>query len=416
MDLAPALPPSQDTRSVLVSTAVELPPGSLQDASQDSLSTSGDSFSTAGEPTIQLSFVSTVEAVPTTLSIAAPNKISTSLAPPALMVSVAGLDKLSVSSSFLSSSQLAHSFDIVGQFLRSARAASGIVQPLYSEAIPIYWETTDTWRGKALASAVEVSQVEVTPQIAQLENNYWSAVYTEQCLQGAQRTLAAGNRFKISLGDKTLGYVASEDRAYALAQQLSMMIRQAAFSPSSITPFLNNNPAFGEMGALSVGSSSQASFAIDAALAEELGYSREWAAVAWANNLRSALDEAPLSVGDAHMGLQDFQPSDMSMAGDASWYGPYFHGRATANGETYNQNDLTVAHKSLPFGTQLKVRNLTNDKTVVVRVNDRGPYVGDRILDLSKAAADCLGSDQSGVVPVEATILKSNKAPTLSAK
>ncbi|MGB7484765.1 MAG: septal ring lytic transglycosylase RlpA family protein, partial [Phormidesmis sp.] len=69
--------------------------------------------------------------------------------------------------------------------------------------------------------------------------------------------------------------------------------------------------------------------------------------------------------------------------------------------------DLTVAHKSLPFGTQLQVRNLTNDKTVVVRVNDRGPYVGDRILDLSKAAADCLESDGVGVVPVEATILKS---------
>lgn len=409
MDLAPALPPSQDTRSVLVSTAVELPQGSSQTLSQDS-------FSAPGEPTIQLSFVSSIESAPTTLSVAVPNKISTSFAPPALMVSVAGLDKLSVSSSFLPSSQLTRSFNVVGQFLRSARSATGIVPPLYSEAIPIQWEAADTWRGKALASAIEVAQTEVTPQIAQLENNYWSAIYTEQCLQGVQRSLTAGTRFKISLGERTLGYVASEDRAYALAQQLSMMLRQTAFSPSDITPFVNDSPAFGEVGALSVGASSQASFAVDAALAEELGYSKEWAAVAWANNLRSALDEEPLSVGDAHMGLQDFQPSEISMAGDASWYGPYFHGRATANGETYNQNDLTVAHKSLPFGTQLKVRNLANDKTVVVRVNDRGPYVGDRILDLSKAAADCLGSDQSGVVPVEATILKSNKATALSAK
>lgn len=409
MDLAPALPPSQDTRSVLVSTAVELPQGALQDSSQDS-------FSASGEPTIQLSFVPATELTPTVLSVSSPNKISTSFAPPALMVSVAGLDNLSVSSSFLSSSQLIRSFDIVGQFLRSARSATGIVQPLYSEAIPIQWKATDTWRGQALAAAIEVAQVEATPQIAQLENNYWSATYTKQCLQGVQRTLTAGNRFRISLGEKTLGYVANEDRAYALAQQLGMMIRQTAFSPSDITPFLNDNPAFGEIGTLSVGASSQASFAIDVALAEELGYSKEWAAVAWANNLRSALDEEPLSVGDAHMGLQDFQPSEISMAGDASWYGPYFHGRATANGEIYNQNDLTVAHKSLPFGTQLKVRNLVNDKTVVVRVNDRGPYVGDRILDLSKAAADCLGSDQSGVVSVEATILKPNKAPALSEK
>lgn len=81
----------------------------------------------------------------------------------------------------------------------------------------------------------------------------------------------------------------------------------------------------------------------------------------------------------------------------------------TANGETYNQHDLTVAHKSLPFGTYLQVRNLHNDKTVVVRVNDRGPYVGDRSLDLSNAAAQCLGSDKVGVIPYEAVILKAIK-------
>lgn len=60
----------------------------------------------------------------------------------------------------------------------------------------------------------------------------------------------------------------------------------------------------------------------------------------------------------------------------------------------------------MPFGTQLEVRNLMNERTVVVRVNDRGPYVGDRILDLSRAAADCLGSEDVGVIPVEATVLK----------
>ncbi|MEO0770257.1 MAG: septal ring lytic transglycosylase RlpA family protein, partial [Cyanobacteria bacterium J06649_4] len=160
----------------------------------------------------------------------------------------------------------------------------------------------------------------------------------------------------------------------------------------------------------------QALFAIDDAMAKDLGYSKQWAAVAWANNLRSALDAEPLRVGDAHQSFLNLQASKISMTGDASWYGPYFHGRATANGETYNQNDLTVAHKSLPFGTQLEVRNLVNGKTVVVRVNDRGPYVGDRILDLSKAAADCLGSDQAGVIPVEATVLKRGQLPALVVK
>jgi len=145
---------------------------------------------------------------------------------------------------------------------------------------------------------------------------------------------------------------------------------------------------------------------IDDTMAEEIGYSPEWAAVAWANNLRMALKAEPLHVGDLHSGLKNLADSSITMQGTASWYGPYFHGRRTANGEIYNQHELTVAHKSLPFGTHLKVRNLLNDKTVVVRVNDRGPYVGERSLDLSKAAAQCLGSDDVGVIPYEAIILK----------
>ncbi|PZV08425.1 MAG: hypothetical protein DCF32_04840 [Leptolyngbya sp.] len=91
--------------------------------------------------------------------------------------------------------------------------------------------------------------------------------------------------------------------------------------------------------------------------------------------------------------------------GTASWYGPYFHGRQTATGETFNQHDLTAAHKTLPFGTYLKVRNQLNGKSVVVRINDRGPYIGDRSLDLSYAAAQCLGGDRVGLIPYQATIL-----------
>jgi rare lipoprotein A len=85
----------------------------------------------------------------------------------------------------------------------------------------------------------------------------------------------------------------------------------------------------------------------------------------------------------------------------ASWYGPRFHGKITANGEVYNQTAYTAASKSLRFGTLIKVTNLRNDKTVIVRVNDRGPYVGGRQLDLSKAAALSLGMTHSGVVKVK---------------
>jgi rare lipoprotein A len=81
----------------------------------------------------------------------------------------------------------------------------------------------------------------------------------------------------------------------------------------------------------------------------------------------------------------------------ASWYGPGFHGKNTASGETYDQMALTAAHKSIKFGTLLKVTNPKNGKSVIVRINDRGPYIPGRQLDLSKAAAMELGTIHRGV-------------------
>lgn len=77
--------------------------------------------------------------------------------------------------------------------------------------------------------------------------------------------------------------------------------------------------------------------------------------------------------------------------GIASWYGPGFHGRKTASGERFDMGELTAAHKTLPFGTRVLVHNPRNGKEVVVRINDRGPYVAGRVIDLSKAAAAALG-------------------------
>ena len=89
----------------------------------------------------------------------------------------------------------------------------------------------------------------------------------------------------------------------------------------------------------------------------------------------------------------------------ASWYGPGFHGRTTANGETYNQNAMTAAHKGLKFGTKVRVTNQRNGKSVTLRINDRGPFVKGRIIDVSKAAAGKLGMRQSGVAPVCVTVI-----------
>lgn len=86
--------------------------------------------------------------------------------------------------------------------------------------------------------------------------------------------------------------------------------------------------------------------------------------------------------------------------GLASWYGPGFHGHKTANGEIYNMHALTAAHKRLPLGTKVRVTNLDNGKSVVVRINDRGPFHGSRVIDLSRAAAKRIGALHKGVVPV----------------
>ena len=98
--------------------------------------------------------------------------------------------------------------------------------------------------------------------------------------------------------------------------------------------------------------------------------------------------------------------------GAASWYGHPYHGRRTASGEVYDMNDLTAAHRSLPLGTRLVVTNLDTGQSVEVRVNDRGPLVEDRILDLSYAAARVIGADRLGVIPVRLRILALASAVT----
>ncbi len=92
--------------------------------------------------------------------------------------------------------------------------------------------------------------------------------------------------------------------------------------------------------------------------------------------------------------------------GIASWYGPKFHGKLTANGEIYNQNALTAAHKTLPMPSAVKVTNLQNNKSIILRINDRGPFVNDRIIDLSSKAADLLDLKRKGTGLVRVVILK----------
>lgn len=92
--------------------------------------------------------------------------------------------------------------------------------------------------------------------------------------------------------------------------------------------------------------------------------------------------------------------------GTASWYGKQFHGRQTASGDTYDMFQFTAAHRTLPLGTLVKVTNLRNGKWVVVKVNDRGPYVGHRVMDVSYGAAQMMGFRQRGLEKVKLEVIE----------
>ena len=104
--------------------------------------------------------------------------------------------------------------------------------------------------------------------------------------------------------------------------------------------------------------------------------------------------------------------------GEASWYGPGFQGQETANGETFDQKDMTAAHPTLPMGTKAKVTNLENGKKVEVRINDRGPYTEDRVIDLSSAAAKKIDMKEDGTtqVKIETKAVKKKGSASQSSK
>jgi rare lipoprotein A len=107
--------------------------------------------------------------------------------------------------------------------------------------------------------------------------------------------------------------------------------------------------------------------------------------------------------GRTYYPREDF---DYDRTGTASWYGSDFHGRRTANGETYDMNAMTAAHPTLPMPTIVRVTNLDNGRSVIVRINDRGPFAEDRIIDMSRAGAQELAFENKGLARVRVTVLR----------
>ena len=191
------------------------------------------------------------------------------------------------------------------------------------------------------------------------------------------------------------------DRASAevLTQRFRELLEIPNLDASTLKAVIEHNQPGAKLGDRTI-------FTVSDSLANRIGRPAELLAIEWMNNLRIALGQTSISLADAQTEMHHLEITNSNIDGMASWYGPYFHGRQTANGEIFNQNELTAAHPTLPLGTFLKVTNRLNGKSIVVRVNDRGPYFDNRVLDLSKRAAIQINSDERGIVPIEAVVMQ----------
>ena len=254
------------------------------------------------------------------------------------------------------------------------------------------------------------SSVRSTPEmpssIAELRTAFW------QCSprQGVEsRTQATkGGLFEVWVKGCKIAELPTRQSAERLSIRLSEVLRADNLDLSKLRAvYQGDNPV--------VMLGDRVIFVITPELSQRLGRNSDLIAIEWVNHLRVAVGQPEIELAKAQSNLYGLEETQEAISGSASWYGPYFHGRMTATGEVYNQFDLTAASRTLPFDTYLRVTNKKNGKQVIVRINDRGPYIDEqrRVLDLSYRAATCLGSDESGVVPIDAVILKPAPGSTL---
>ncbi|HEY9889784.1 MAG TPA: septal ring lytic transglycosylase RlpA family protein [Candidatus Obscuribacterales bacterium] len=262
-----------------------------------------------------------------------------------------------------------------------------------------------SWNAVA-AVRVEPNDTPTTGAAAQpdLDKACWQAAAAPY--QDSPIALQASPKKQVWVHDHFIGDIAGQVAAEKIAQQLRMLIREGKLEPAQLSPLIGSN-------FVGIAHRNDVLFVVDETMRSHPEVPATAIAVQWINNLRLAFDEEPLGLASIQMAAQGLSETPDTLYGTASWYGPGFHGRKTANGEIFDENALTAAHKTLPFNTYLKVTNRLNGKSVIVRINDRGPYVGQRSLDLSKAAAHCLGSTQRGVIPYEAVMLKPVPKPAL---
>jgi rare lipoprotein A (peptidoglycan hydrolase) len=183
-----------------------------------------------------------------------------------------------------------------------------------------------------------------------------------------------------------------EEDLQLLTRQLNTLSRQRKLKSAEISPLFNGQDYF-------IGYKQEPLLEISPAIAQSMGKSQLSALIDLTNQLRRTLGAKSLR------SFRYLNPSAEGETGFASWYGGYFNGRRTANGETYDIRKFTAAHKKLPFGTKVLVTNLENKQSVVVKINDRGPFKAARIIDLSPEAFKEIGYLGKGVLKVKISVL-----------
>jgi hypothetical protein len=268
---------------------------------------------------------------------------------------------------------------------------------------------SDRWESWNAVASVQLNEADETPSTSHTASSNFDPVCLRDMAGPYQESpvaMKAAPKKQVWVHDHFIGDIASDVTGSKIAQKLRTLILEQQLEPSQLQPLIGKN-------FVGVGHRDDVLFIVDETMRSHPEVPATLVAVQWINNLRQAFDEKPLELADIQMAAEGLAETSDTLYGTASWYGPGFHGRKTANGEIFNENALTAAHKTLPFNTYLRITNRMNGKSIVVRINDRGPYIGKRSIDLSRAAAQCLGSTNRGVVPYEAVILKPIEKPEL---
>lgn len=259
------------------------------------------------------------------------------------------------------------------------------------------WPDSEPTKEAALA-VVEIDPPLSPKRQAPRSPSHLVNVWYSPNLQTQEEPDLEAEEYHILINGKVAVVLDNPEQVRLIASRLQGVLADRDFDPELVRPTILGDYPAAMMG-------DRLLFIIDDSFAIADDENVELVLINWVNAIRTALKVKPLRLVEAQQQMYRVTETAREFRGLASWYGPYFHGRLTANGETYDQEAFTAAHPNLPFNTYLKVTNLENQETMIIRINDRGPYIFPRTLDLSRGVARCLQSKESGVVPYRAVIM-----------